>query len=114
MSTQTFSPTGPLKRIGPGSTLSTTRRSQGGIHAGALFHRQRGGDSVLAYLRKLLYWGAAALGAVASAVAFHGISTHGAKASTAQAVRPVVAVAAPAAPPKEDAAGQSDCLTSTI
>jgi hypothetical protein len=74
---------------------------------------------VLAYLRKLLYWGAAALGAVASAVAFHGISTTGARASTAPAPRPAVAQQAdgvgltPPAAPKEEAQ-PADCLTTTI
>jgi hypothetical protein len=63
-----------------------------------------------------LYWGAAALGAIASAVAFHGISTTGAKASTAGAARPVAqAVApAPASPPNDDSSAATDCLTSTI
>jgi hypothetical protein len=70
---------------------------------------------VLAYLRKLLYWGAAALGAIASAVAFHGVSNPGAKASTASAVRPVAeSVAPPAAAPPKDEDAPSDCLTSTI
>lgn len=70
---------------------------------------------MLAYLRKLLYWGAAALGAVASAVAFHGLSTSGARASTTPAASPVARAAtpAPASPPKSEGAA-SDCLTSTV
>jgi transglycosylase-like protein with SLT domain len=71
---------------------------------------------VLAYLRKLLYWGAAALGAIASAVAFHGISTSGARASTAPPpAHPVGQTAAPvpAGPPRDEVA-PTDCLTSTI
>ena len=73
---------------------------------------------MLAYLRKLLYWGAAALGAIASAVAFHGISNTGARASTAPAPSVVASPAAPAttAAPKveTDEAAPADCLTSTI
>jgi soluble lytic murein transglycosylase-like protein len=86
---------------------------------------------VLAYLRKFLYWGAAALGALASAVAFHGgVSTSGAKASTSPATQtqarenqvgegqigegPVGETAAPA-PGGTDPAVQPDtCLTTTI
>jgi hypothetical protein len=69
---------------------------------------------VLAYLRKLLYWGAAALGAVASAIAFHGVSTSGAKASTPTAAYgPVAQAPAKASPPPEESAAP-DCLTSTI
>ena len=94
---------------------------------------------MLAYLRKLLYWGAAALGALASAVAFHGgVSTSGAKASTAPAAQsqarenqvgegqigegpagegPAGDTSAPAgtAPGATDSAAQPDsCLTNTI
>jgi hypothetical protein len=74
---------------------------------------------VLAYLRKLLYWGAAALGALAAAVAFHGgVSTSGAKASTAPATEsPLAETSVPAAGPQEgaDPRGSHDtCLTTTI
>ena len=73
---------------------------------------------MLAYLRKLLYWGAAALGAIASAVAFHGISNTGARASTAPAPSVVASPGTPAttAAPKveTDEAAPADCLTSTI
>jgi hypothetical protein len=71
---------------------------------------------VLAYLRKLLYWGAAALGAIASAVAFHGVSTSGAKASASTSATGALAqVSGPAAEPKEGTASPpNDCLTTTI
>jgi Transglycosylase SLT domain len=95
-------------------SFASTGRDQVGINAGAPFHRQRGGTSVLAYLRKLFYWGAAALGAVAAAVAFHGVSTSGAKASTTPSARSSAAGRpAPAAPPKDEAQ-VDNCLTTTI
>jgi hypothetical protein len=56
---------------------------------------------VLAYLRKLLYWGAAALGALASAVAFHGAVS----ASGARPKAPAPTAAAAAAAPSPVAAG---------
>jgi len=58
-----------------------------------------------------LYWGAAALGAVTAAFAFHGVSSSGAKAS--QSAQPPVAQAAAPAPASEDAHADS-CLTTTI
>jgi hypothetical protein len=74
-----------------------------------------------------LYWGAAALGAIASAVAFHGVSTPGAKASTPPAAHSPATEAAAVAqteivssPPaavdvvKGETGTASDCLTSTI
>jgi hypothetical protein len=87
---------------------------------------------VLAYLRKLFYWGAAALGAIASAVAFHGISTPGARASTppsshvARAQAPVstssplaggtsgVSGSTVTTTTRDEAAPLDSCLTSTI
>ena len=81
---------------------------------------------MLAYLRKLLYWGAATLGAIASAIAFHGISTPGAKASTPPSVHAPMTQAprAGATPPAStdvQAESRSDstapfdsCLTNTI
>jgi len=70
---------------------------------------------VLAYLRKLLYWGVAALGAMASAVAFHGVSSSGAKASTPPSVTVSTGQVAAATSSEGDSDTPSnDCLTSTI
>jgi hypothetical protein len=70
---------------------------------------------VLAYLRKLLYWGVAALGAMASAVAFHGVSSSGAKASTPPSASvPIAQAAAASTSEGESDTPSNDCLTNTI
>jgi len=72
---------------------------------------------VLAYLRKLLFWGAAAVGALASAIAFHGsVSASGATSPAEPASSPSPVVAPPSVPATSAAApvAPQTCLANTI
>jgi hypothetical protein len=65
---------------------------------------------VLAYLRKLFYWGAAALGAMAAALIFPGAVS----ASDVTASAPIAPAASTPAPTSIPAPPSESCLTNTI